>query len=140
MFSFAQSKQKRWVSSAWHGSVPLSRSRKKSPPTSPAAASSAALVMRPLDGAVLVRLRLRRGEELGDDLDREDTGNPTPVVDHGGVLGLVLEEVGEGVPHHVVELEDGAEGRVGPGGDDVGAEVALAEPAERAALAVDQQW
>src|SRR5215203_1586351 len=104
MFSFAQSKQKRWVSFAWHGSVPLSRSRKKSPPTSPAAASSATLLTGPLHRWVLVRLRLRRGEELGDDLDREDAGDPAPVVDHGGVLGLVLEQIGEGVPHHVVEL------------------------------------
>src|SRR6476469_10150614 len=102
MFSFAQSKQKSWDSSAWQGSVPLSRSLKKSPPTCPAAASSSGLAMRPLHRGVLVALGLRRGEELGDDLDREDAGDAATVVDHRRVLGLALEQVGEGVAHHVV--------------------------------------
>src|SRR5215207_2383612 len=89
MFSLAQSKQKTWSGCAWQRS-PTSRSLKKSPPTLPAAATSVGLVMGPLHRWVLVRLRLRRGEELGDDLDREDAGDPASVVDHGGVLGLVL--------------------------------------------------
>ena len=39
------------------------------------AARLAIAAQRPLGGAVLVGLRLRRGEELGDDLDREDAGD-----------------------------------------------------------------
>src|SRR6476659_7420991 len=101
MFSLAQSQQKRWVSWAWHGSVPLLRSRKKSPPTSPAAISSG-LLMGPLHRRVLVALCLRRGEELGDDLDREDAVDPALAVDHRRVLRLSLQQVGEGVAHHVV--------------------------------------
>ena len=54
-------------------------------------------------------------------------------------LGLALEQVGERVAHHVVEFEHRAERRIRPVGDDVGSEVALRQPAERAALAVDQQ-
>src|SRR5215212_3901576 len=109
MFSLAQSKQKRWDASAWQGSVPLSRSLKKSPPTCPAAARRNGSVMRPLHGGVLVVLGAGGGEELGDDLDREDAGDAARVVDHRRVLGLALEEVGERVAHHVVELEHRSE-------------------------------
>src|SRR3954447_12724560 len=109
MFSFAQSKQKRWVSFAWQRS-PTSRLRKKSPPTSPAAASTSGLLMRSLHGRLFLALRFRRGEELGNDLNREDAVDPALVVDDRGVLGLVLEEVGEGVAHHVVALQHRAQG------------------------------
>src|SRR3954447_4090334 len=119
MFSFAQSKQKRWVSLAWQRS-PTFRSRKKLSPTCPpAAAASSGLLMRPLHRGVFVAFGLRRAEELGDDLDREDAVDPAFAVDHRRVLGLVLEEVGERVAHHVVGLEDRAQRRVGLAGDDV---------------------
>ena len=60
-------------------------------------------------------------------------------VDHRRVLGLALEHVGEGVAHDVVAVEHRPERRVRPGRHGVGVEVALGEPAERPALAVDQQ-
>src|SRR3954453_4262082 len=100
MFSFAQSKQKMWPASPWQG-LPPSRSRKKPPPPSPAAMTSG-LLMRPLHRRLLVDPRLRRGEELGDDLDREDAGDPTLAVDHRRILRLALQQVGECVAHHVV--------------------------------------
>ena len=62
------------------------------------------------------------------------------MVDHRRVLGLALKQVGERVAHDVVAVEQRPERRVGRARHDVGAEVALGEPAERAALAVDQQW
>src|SRR5215218_5239706 len=101
MCSFAQSQQKN-LSVAWQGRVSELRSWMKPLPTSPTAASSAGLAMRPLHGAVLLRLRPGRFEELGDDLDREHAVDPAFVVDHGRVLGLALEQVGEGVAHDVV--------------------------------------
>src|SRR4051794_24497252 len=104
MLSFAQSKQKTCWVCAWQRS-PTSRSLKKSSPTFPAAANSTGLAMRPLHRGRFLALGLRRGEELGDDLDRENAGDAAGVVDHRRVLGLVLEQVGEGVAHHVVELE-----------------------------------
>src|ERR1044071_9849683 len=105
MFSRAQSRQKRWLGFAWQGRVSELRSWMKPLPTSPTAAITPPLAMRPLHGAVLLGLRLRRFEELGDDLDREHAGNPPFVIDDRGVLGLALEQVGEGVAHDVVELE-----------------------------------
>src|SRR6476646_3194187 len=135
MFSFAQPKQKTWSGCAWHGSVSLVRSLKKSPPTCPAAASRKGLAMRPLHGRVLVALGVGRGEELGDDLDREDADYAPLVVDHRRVLSLALEQVGERVAHHVVELQHRPERRVRPLRDRLGGEVALAEPAERPPLA-----
>src|SRR5215213_2810475 len=110
MFSLAQSKQKTCWVCAWQRS-PTSRSLKKSLPTSPEAASTRGLIMRPLRRRGFLALGLRRGEELGDDLDREDAGDAAGVVDHRRVLGLVLEQVGEGVAHHVVKLEHRAERR-----------------------------
>ena len=47
----------------------------------------------------------RRAEELGDDLDREHAGDPAVAVGHRRVLRLALEQVGERVAHHVVEVE-----------------------------------
>ena len=88
---------------------------------------------------MLLGLRLRRGEELGDDLDREDAVDPALVVDHRRVLRLALEQVGERVAHDVVAVEQRPERRVGSARHRLGGEVALGEPAERAALAVDQQ-
>src|SRR4029077_20212837 len=86
MCSVAQSQQKRCEGCAWHGSVLPVRLWKKLSPSSPTGASgmaNAALFIgrglaRPVgavgafDGALFVGLRLRRGEILGDDLDRED--------------------------------------------------------------------
>src|SRR3954465_9674787 len=110
MFSLAQSKQKTLGGGAWQRS-PTSRLRKKSPPTS-AAAIGSGLLMRALHRRVLVALRLRRGEELGDDLDREDAGDLSLSVDHRRVLGLVLQQVGKRVAHHVVEFKHRAQWRV----------------------------
>src|ERR1700712_3747393 len=98
----AQSQQKRGLEVAWQGRLSAVRSWKKPSPTWPAAASRKGLAMGALHGAVLLGLRLRRFEELGDDLDREHAVDPTFVVDHGRVLGLALEQVGEGVAHDVV--------------------------------------
>src|SRR5215203_4450858 len=106
MFSAAQSKQNTFGGGAWQGSVSALRSLKKSPPTSPAAASASQLPMRPLHRRVLAGLRLGRAEELGDDLDREDAGDAAVAVDHRRVLRLRLQEVGERVAHHVVDFED----------------------------------
>src|SRR6478609_861518 len=110
MCSFAQVKQKS-LSVAWQGRVSELRSWMNPLPTSPTAASSAGLPMGTLHGAVLLRLRLRRFEELGDDLDREDAVDPAFVVGHGGVLGLALEQVGESVAHDVVAVEQRAQRR-----------------------------
>src|SRR5829696_1807403 len=112
MFSVAQSKQKTLGGGAWQGSVSEVRSLKKSPPTSPAAASESRSIMRSLRCLLLVALRLRRAEELGDDLDREDAGDPAFAVDHRRVLRLRLQEVGEGVAHNVVALQHRAQRRI----------------------------
>src|ERR1044071_1257151 len=113
MCSSAQSKQKS-VEVAWQGSVAEVRSWKKSSPTSPTAAngsaSDARLVMWALHRAMLLFLCLRRGEELGDDLDREDAVDPALMVDHGRILGLALKQVGQRVAHHVVAIQQRAEG------------------------------
>src|SRR4051812_34593732 len=107
MFSEAQSQQKRWLGRAWQGRVSPVRSLRNPSPTSPTAASGAPIkalfigpdlglavgLARPLHRAVLVGLGLRRGEELGDDLDREDAGDGAVVVDHRRVHRLALEEV-----------------------------------------------
>src|SRR3954454_625190 len=139
MFSLAQSQQKN-LSVAWQGRVPELRSWMKPLPTSPTAARGRArLAMGPLHGAVLLALRLWRFEELGDDLDREDAVDPALVVDHGRVLGLALEQIGEGVAHDVVAVEQGAERRVGTVRNGLRPQVAGGEPAERAAVPVDQQ-
>src|SRR6478735_7935636 len=113
MFSFAQSQQKN-LSVAWQGRVAELRSWMKPLPTSPTAASSAGLAMGALHGAALLGLRLRRFEELGDDLDREHAVDPAFVVDHRRVLGLALQQVGKRVAHHVVALEHRAQRRVWP--------------------------
>src|SRR3954453_149391 len=110
MFSRAQSQQKRWLFFAWQ-SCPV-RSLMNPSPTSPTAATSAGLVMRALHRAELVLLRLRRAEELGDDLDREPAGDPAGGVGHRRVLGLALEQVGEGVAHDVLRVEHRAQRRV----------------------------
>src|SRR5689334_13544902 len=103
-------------------------------PTSPTAASIAGLATGPLHRAVLLSLCLWRAEELGDDLDREHAGDPPLVVDHRRVLGLSLEQIGESVAHDVVAVEQGAQGGIWAAWHDVGAQVALGEPAERTAL------
>src|ERR1044071_1942799 len=104
MCSDAQSQQKS-LSVAWQGSVSELRSWMKPLPTSPTAARGIPLPMWPLRRRALLGLRLGRGEELGDDLDREDAVDAAFVVDHGGVLGLALEQVGERVAHHVVAVQ-----------------------------------
>src|SRR6187551_680049 len=139
MLSFAQPKQKR-ASPDWHGSVSEVRSLKKPSPTSPTAASGSAstLVMRTLHGAVLLDLCVRRGEELGDDLDREHAVDPPFAIGDRCILRLSLEQVGERVAHHVVAIEQRTQRRVGLGGHGLGGEVALGEPAQRSSLGVDQ--
>src|ERR1700752_2194152 len=95
MFSRAQSKQKRWLRCSTHA-VPL-RSLMKPLPTSPTAASgrpASALVMGPIDRVVLLGLGDRGGEELGDDLDREDADDAAVVAGHRRVHRLALEQVG----------------------------------------------
>src|SRR5882672_2758795 len=132
MLCLAQSKQKSLLGSPWQGSVSEVRSWKKPLPTSPTAASgSSRLSMWPLHRAALLGLRLRRGEELGDDLDREDAGDPSLVVGHRRVLGLPLEQVGEGIAHHVVEVEQRPQRVVRLCRHGLESEVALREPAER---------
>src|SRR4051812_48096710 len=119
MFSRAQSKQKSF-SVAWQGSVSLVRSWKNESGSSlPAAASGRAQLaiavlpaQRTLRRAVLLELRRRRAEELGDDLDREDAGDPSVAIDHRRVLGAALEHVGERIADDVVEFENRAERRV----------------------------
>src|SRR3954453_18137120 len=98
MWSIAHWPQNRWLSLAWQGRVLSVRSLKKSSPISPTAASagwanaSMALITRSLYRVVLVVFGVRRGEELGDDLDREDAGDHAAAVDHGGVLDAGLEQ------------------------------------------------
>src|SRR6476660_5376814 len=138
MCSDAQSQQKS-LSVAWQGRVSELRSWMKPLPTSPTAATRTALAMWSLHRAVLLDFRLWRAEELGDDLDREHAVDSALVVHHRRVLGLALEQVGEGVAHDVVAVEQRAERGVGAAWHDVGTQVALGEPAERPALAVDQQ-
>src|ERR1700742_2363916 len=106
MWWIAQLPQKRWLGLATQPSVSLVRSLKNPSPTSPTAASGMASselfigadlrlsvgTQGPLDRAVLVGLRLGRGEELGDDLDREDAGDAAVVVDHGRVHRLALQQ------------------------------------------------
>src|SRR5436305_8590981 len=138
MCSPAQSQQKILLV-AWQGSVSEVRSWMNPLPTSPTAASVVTLAMWPLRCRVLLGLGLGRGEELGDDLDREHAVDAAFVVDHGGVLGLTLQQVGEGIAHDVVAVEQWAERRVGPGRYLRAGEVALGEPAERAAITVDEE-
>ncbi len=88
---------------------------------------------------MLVVLGGRGAEELGDDLDREDAVDPPSRVDHGSVLRLALEQVGERIAHDVVAIEDRPQRRVGPLGDEFELEVATGEPPDRAPLIVDQQ-
>ena len=88
---------------------------------------------------VLLRQRLIGGEELRDDLDREDAGNPPLGVHDGRVAGLGLEQVGEGVAHHVVELDHGLGARIGARRDGLAEQVVVGQPAERPALGVDDQ-
>src|SRR3954466_571989 len=113
MCSPAQCQQKSLLV-AWQGSVSEVRSWMNPLPTSPTAASVVALAMRPLRRRVLLGLGLGRAEELGDDLDREDAVDAAFVVDHGGVLSLALQQVGERVAHDVVAIEQRAEWRVRP--------------------------
>src|SRR5690242_15630407 len=108
MLSLAQSQQKRWVSEAWQPRFPSVRFFRKSPPTSPTAASgipSRELFIGPdlglavgvagtFHGALFFGLGDRGGEELGDDLDREDADDAAVVADHRRVHRLALEEVG----------------------------------------------
>src|SRR4051812_40211883 len=96
MCSVAQFQQKRWEGRAWEGSVSPVRSWKKPSSTWPTAASGTPIsalfiggdlarpfgAMGPLGGSALVDLRVRRGEVLGDDLDREDADDAAIVVDH----------------------------------------------------------
>ena len=96
--------------------------------------------MGALHGAVLLRFRLWRFEELGDDLDREHAVDPAFVVDHGGVLRLALEQVGEGVAHDVVAVDHGTERQVQGLAGTVSARRSRSESQPSgAALAVDQQ-
>src|SRR3982750_561286 len=113
MCSPAQCQQKSLLV-AWQGRVSELRSWMNPLPTSPTAASVVRLAMWPLRRRVLLGLRRRRGEELGDDLDREDPVDAAFVIDHGGVLSLALQQVGEGVAHHVIAVEQRPERRVGP--------------------------
>src|SRR6476620_4596106 len=109
MCSLAQSQQKSLLV-AWQGSVSEVRSWMKPLPTSPTAASvRAGLATGPLHCTVLLGFRLGRFEELGDDLDREDAVDPALGVGDGRVLGLALEQVGEGVAHDVIAVEQRTE-------------------------------
>src|SRR5260221_9803813 len=140
MLSFAQSKQKSLLVSAWQGSVSEVRWWKKLLPTSPTAASGSRwLFTGTLHRSALLGLRLGRGEELGDDLDREDAGNPALVINHRRVLCLALQQVGERIAHHVVTVEQRPERIVRPRRHRLRGEIALGEPAERPPLGVDQQ-
>src|SRR5918994_1840342 len=53
------------------------------------------LGQRTFGRGVLLNGGLGRGEEVLDDLDREDTGDPAPAVGDRGVAGLGLHDVRE---------------------------------------------
>ena len=69
----------------------------------------------------------------------ESTPATAARVDHRCVLGLVLEQVGQGVAEDVVELHHRLGGRAQVTLDAFAAQGALAEPAERLAVAVHEQ-
>jgi hypothetical protein len=84
--------------------------------------------------------RRRRGaQDLGDDLERQDPGHAPAGVEDRRELARGRDEVGQRVAQDVVEvdhrLDPGRQRRV----DAVAAQGALGQPAERAALAVDEQ-
>src|SRR3954452_9981657 len=68
-------------------------------------ASSGALVMRSLRGRVIVGLRIRRREELGNVLERKDAGEPAVGAGHRRVLSLALEQVGQRLAPDAVEVD-----------------------------------
>ena len=82
----------------------------------------------------------RRGQELGDDLDREHARDRPAVVDHGRVLRLRLEQVRERVAEDVVDARPWASADTsGRSGTWSRARSASRQPPERAAIGVHDQ-
>ena len=57
----------------------------------------------------------------------------------GRVAGLGLEQIREGVAHHVVEIQHRVRTRIGASRDGLAEQVGVGEPAQRPALGVDDQ-